>query len=351
MTHTPVQDPLTHELNDDLDHELEDHLAASVEDAMDRARDVRAELLHRSLAHAAHLIRRRLPDATAVTVDISDIIPANGDGCRAYLHAVHSDNETLWHRYRPTSALPDPVLNDVAAILTDALRFAFTEQELTDLGWDTVDGDDGQREVDLPDELPLTPAMQDVKIAVFRYESDGPRSAVTMLFASPAAATAALAAEVRERWYVVGDILGQQAPDTPPQDNQQAIDAYFAAVGGRESYCLQEVMVPATVAEALAVTTVWLLQHDDDARTPGRFTVHSSYAEALAELAARIRASWHRITSNGDAPTEAPADDEHAVEVYFAFRTAAGGEESYDITDIELSGPLPPLSASSSPHS
>ncbi|MEU8323772.1 hypothetical protein AB0C33_35870 [Nonomuraea sp. NPDC048881] len=70
----------------------------------------------------------------------------------------------------------------------------------------------------------------------------------------------------------------------------------------------------------------------------------------MAYLADRVRSAWCRITSTADAPSEPPPGDEDAVEVYFAFRSASGADESYSLTTLEVTGPPSAYSAGPSMH-
>ncbi|MEU7898177.1 hypothetical protein AB0B45_35620 [Nonomuraea sp. NPDC049152] len=117
-------------------------LAADVEDVMARAAIVRAALLQRSLAHATHLIRHSLPEAAAMAADVGEVIPSADDGSRVALLAVHDGEDTIWHTMDADhdEVLPPTELDEIEAILTDALRFGFTHQMLDKLGWKDLYG-------------------------------------------------------------------------------------------------------------------------------------------------------------------------------------------------------------------
>ncbi|KAA9379674.1 hypothetical protein F5972_08460 [Microbispora cellulosiformans] len=99
--------------------------------------------------------------------------------------------------------------------------------------------------------------------------------------------------------------------------------------------------LPAVEVPAARVPVVWLLHHDDDARTTGEVTVHPSEQAGVAHLAPKVRESWHRVAGEPGVPEVPPADDAQAVRVYFDARE---GEDGYSLYPVEVPGlVLPPL--------
>ncbi|MEU4406249.1 hypothetical protein AB0F88_17140 [Streptosporangium sp. NPDC023963] len=315
-------------------------LTALTNQAWQAADQARREHLQRCLALAAHRIREHFPAASRIAADFSHAIPHSSRGPRVSLVSVHG-GRTTWHRESdvPGIGLTRHARERIESALTDAMRFGVDHQVLNEAGWRHRPYDFSVRDIDLPPAAPgaTAPGPEWVTVWALKFDDGSPSDVV--LHGSCKAAIHGLAIEVRERWAGRSD---PDLPATPPDDDQDAVDAFFGVVKD-EWYWLHAVTIPAAVAATLTHVTVWVLHHDTDARTTGEVTVHGSEEKAVTHLAGIIRETWDRVADDAHVP-EPPEDDKEAVELYFKIRRRQEGDESYTLHDVELPGPFTAVS-------
>ncbi|MGW0792936.1 hypothetical protein ACWD04_33215, partial [Streptomyces sp. NPDC002911] len=119
-----------------------DALYVRCEDAHGEAKRARAAALTAAAAYAAHLIRKYVPTAAVLTVDVT-----NGT-LRAVLDG---ERRTLWYAPASPIGLHDGVIEDVEGVMRDVLEFGAHERAFEQAGWQNPGAYDDTYDLALPE--------------------------------------------------------------------------------------------------------------------------------------------------------------------------------------------------------